>query len=112
MKQSGLCVTKSSGFDFHPDDSYPILDTKLQALFPKLFTWLWKAEPDDATTSSWLICMKPPCRNLAVYSDDRLPTGMDIIDTCKLANTKVGVSHWTLFLGELHFIIFFEQHGC
>ncbi|EDR01646.1 uncharacterized protein LACBIDRAFT_310593 [Laccaria bicolor S238N-H82] len=98
MKQSGLCVTKSSGFDFHPDDSYPILDTKLQALFPKLFTWLWKAEPDDATTSSWLICMKPPRRNLAVYSDDRLPTGMDIIDACKLANTKVGVSHRTLFL--------------
>ncbi|KIJ92423.1 hypothetical protein K443DRAFT_13620 [Laccaria amethystina LaAM-08-1] len=98
MKQSGLCVTKSSGFTFHPDDSYPILDAKLQELFPKLFTWLWNAEADDATTSSWLICMKPPRRNLAVYSDDRLPTGMDIIDACKLANTKVGISYWTLFL--------------
>lgn len=111
MKQSGLCVTKSSGFTFHPDDTYPILDAKLQELFPKLFTWLWKAEADDATTSSWLICMKPPRRNLAVYSDDQLPTGMDIVDACKLANTKVGISHRTLFLGKFYFIIFFEQYG-
>jgi hypothetical protein len=102
MKQSGLSVTSASGFDFHPDDSYPILDAKLQALFPKLFNWLPEAEDDDATTSSWLICMKPPRKGLSVYSDDRLPTGIDIIDACKLANTKVGIAHRTLFLGELY----------
>ena len=58
---------KSSGFDFYPDDSYPILDTTLQALFPKLFTWHWKAEPDDATTSSLLICMRPPHIGTSLY---------------------------------------------
>jgi len=102
---------KSSSFTFHPDDSYPILDAKLQELFPKLFTWLWNAEADNATTSSWLICMKPPRRNLTVYSDNWLPTGMDIIDACKLANTKVSISHQMLFLGEIYCIVFFEQDG-
>lgn len=104
MKQSGLCV-KGSGFEFHPDDTYPVVDEKLRKLFPKLFNWLCEAEPYDTTNSSWLICLKPPRKPLAVYSDDRLPTGEDIITACQLANAKVGISQRTLFLGKLFYMI-------
>lgn len=104
MKQSGLCM-KSSGFDFHPNDTYAVLDEKLQNLFPKLFDWLCESESYDATTSSWLICFKPPRKPLAVYSDDRLPTGDDIITACQFANAKVGISQRTLFLGKLCYMI-------
>lgn len=101
MKQSGLCIIKRSGFEFHPDDTYSVLDEKLRILFPKLFDWLCESEEYEATTSSWLICMKPPRKPVAVYSDDRLPTGMDIITTCQLAKTKVGITHRILYLGKL-----------
>jgi hypothetical protein len=104
MKQSGLCV-KGSGFEFHPDDTYPVVDEKLQKLFPRLFNWLCEAEPYDTTNSSWLICLKPPRKPLAVYSDDWLPTGEDIITACQLANVKVGISQCTLFLGKLFYMI-------
>jgi len=100
MKQSGLCV-KSSGFEFHPDDTYSVVDEKLRNLFPKLFDWLCESEPYDAMTSPWLICLKPPRKPLAVYSDDWLPTGDDIITACQFASAKVGIPLRTLFLGEL-----------
>ena len=103
MKQSGLCV-KSSGFEFHPDDTYSVVDEILQNLFPKLFDWLCESEPYDTTTSSWLICLKPPRKPLTVFSDDRLPTGDDIITACQFTNAKVGVSQRTLFLGKLYYM--------
>ena len=105
MKQSGLCVMKSSGFEFHLDDTYPTVDEKLWNLFPKLFDWLCESEPYNAPTSSWLICLKSPCRDLAVYSDDKLPTGADIIDACRSGNSKVGISNRILFLGKLYYVI-------
>ncbi|KIM38494.1 hypothetical protein M413DRAFT_75940, partial [Hebeloma cylindrosporum] len=98
MKQSGLCVMKSSGFEFHPDDTYATVDGKLQIIFPKLFDWLYESEPDDASTSPWLVCLKGPRRDLGLYSDDRLPTGADIIDACRFGKPKVGVSNRILFL--------------
>jgi len=80
MKQLGLCVMKSSRFEFHPDDTYSTVDEKLQIIFPKLFDWLCELEPYDTATSPWLICLKAPCRDLAVYSDDKqLPTGADVM---------------------------------
>ena len=100
MKQSGLCIMQGSGFEFHPDDTYSVLDEKLRILFPKLFDWLCESEEYDTINSSWLVCMKPPRRSLAVYSNDRLPTGMDVITACQLAKTKVGVSHRILYLGK------------
>ena len=50
MKQSGLCVMKNSGFEFHPDDTYSMVDEKLRIIFPKLFDWLCESEPYDAPT--------------------------------------------------------------
>lgn len=104
MRQSGLCVMKDSGFDFHANETYSTINAKLHDLFPGLFDWLSEAEPDDAENSSWLICMKTPYsrKSLVVYSDDRhLPTGFDIITACKLAKSKVGVQNRVLYLGKL-----------
>ena len=96
---------KSSGFGFHPDDTYLTVDEKLQIIFPKLFDWLCESEPYDAPTSPWLICLKAPCRDVAVYSDDKLPTGADIIDACWFGKPKVGISNRILFLGKLYYVI-------
>jgi len=96
---------KSSGFEFHLDDIYSTVDEKLWILFPKLFDWLCESEPDDTPTSSWLICLKAPHRDLAVYSDDKLPTGADIIDACRFGKPKVGISNHILFLGKLYYVI-------
>ena len=114
MKQSGLCVMKDSGFEFHASDSYSLLDSKLCNLFPDLFEWINKSKPDDATTSSWLVCMKPPYSRKSlvvysdvVYSDDRaLPTGFDIMTACHLAKTKVGVQNQVLYLGKHSTLIY------
>ena len=103
MKQSGLCV-KSSGFEFHHTDTYSVVDEKLRNLFPKLFDWLCESESYEETTSSWLICFKPPRKNLAVFSDDRLPDGDDIITACQFVNPKVGISQRTLYLGKLYYM--------
>ena len=102
MKQSGLCIMKGSGFEFHSNDTYAAIDEKLRNLFPNLFDWICESEPHDATTSSWLICMKPPYRkSLVVYSDDRsLPSGLDIITACQLGKSKVGVHDRILYLGK------------
>jgi hypothetical protein len=102
MKQSGLCVMKGVGFEFLSTDTYSTIDDKLRNLFPNLFDWIIEFEPSDATTSSWLICMKPPYRkNLVVYSDDQsLPTGFDIITACQLSKSKTGVQDRVLYLGE------------
>jgi len=101
MKQSGLCVIKGSGgFEFHPDDTYLVLDEKLRNHFPKLFDWLCESEAYDTINSSWLVCMKPPRKSLIVYSDDRLPTGSDIITACQLAKSKVSISNRILYLGK------------
>ena len=109
MKQSGLCVRKDSGFEFRSTDSYSMVEDKLRAVFPKLFDWIAKYEPDDATTSSWLICMKSPYsrRSLIVYSDDQdLPTGSDIITACQLSRGKVGVQNRVLYLGtQISFLL-------
>jgi len=105
MKQSGLCVMKSSGFEFHPEDTYSTVDEKLRIIFPKLFDWLCESEPHDAPTSPWLICLKAPRRDLAVFSDDKLPTGADIIDACRFGGPKVGISNRILFLGMLYYMI-------
>ena len=104
MRQSGLCMMKDSGFDFHASETYSAVEKKLRDLFPSLFDWLSEAEPDDAENSSWLICMKTPYsrKSLVVYSDDRrLPNGFDIINACKLAKSKVGVQNRVLYLGKL-----------
>ena len=102
MKQSGLCVMKDSGFEFCPSDTYSVVDNKLSILFPGLFDWMCNSEPDDATTSSWLVCMKPPRKSLIVYSDDQtLPTGFDIMTACQLSKSKVGVQNRILYLGKL-----------
>lgn len=105
MKQSGLCVMKGSGFNFRSGDTYSTIDDKLRNLFPKLFDWIIESEPYDATTSSWLICMRPPYRkSLVVYSDDQsLPTGFDIITACQLSKSKAGVHDRVLYLGELRY---------
>ena len=102
MRQSGLCVMSSSGFEFLHSDTYSTIDDKLWALFPKVFDWIIETEPSDEMTSSWLICMKPPYRKeLLVISDDRsLPTGSDIITACQLAKSKAGVQDRVLYLGE------------
>ena len=90
----------SGGFEFCPDDTYSELDEKLQNLFPKLFDWMCELDPYDTINSSWLVCMKPPQKSLIVYSDDRLPTGSDIITACQLAKSKVSISNCTLYLGK------------
>ena len=74
MCQSGLCMMKDSGFDFYADDTYSTVDKKLWDLFPDLFDWLSEAEPDDAETSSWLICIKTPysCKSLEVTGVSQL----------------------------------------
>ena len=95
---------KSSGFEFHPDDTYSVVDEILRNLFPKLFDWLCESEPYDTTTSSWLICLKPTRKPLTVFSDDWLPTGDDIITACQFTNAKVGVSQRTLFHGKLYYM--------
>ena len=95
---------KSSGFEFHPNDTYAIIDEKLWNLFPRLFDWLCESEPYEETTSSWLICFKPPRKLLSVFSDDWLPTGDNIITTCQFSNAKVGISQCTLFLGKLYYM--------
>jgi len=85
MKQSGLCVMRESDFS---TDSYSVVEDKLCVLFPKLFNWISKSERDDATTSSWLICMRPPYarKSLIVYSDDQsLPTGFDIFTVSRVS---------------------------
>lgn len=108
MKQSGLCVMKDSGFEFLPSDTYSMVDDKLRILFPVLFDWICKSDPDDAITSSWLVCMKPPYtrKSLVVYSDDQtLPTGFDIMTACQLSKTKVGVQNRILYLGKLSLLI-------
>lgn len=104
MKQSGLCVMKGAGFEFLSTDTYSTIDEKLRNLFPNLFDWIIESEPYDATTSSWLICMKPPYRkNLVVYSDDQcLPTGFDIITACQLSKSKAGIQDRVLYLGEFY----------
>lgn len=95
---------KSSGFEFCSNDTYSILDEKFWNLFPKLFDWVCESELYDADTSLWLICFKPPHKPLAVYSDDWLPTGDDIITACQFANAKVGISQCMLFLGKLYYM--------
>ncbi len=103
MKQSSLCVMRESGFEFHSTDSYLVVEDKLRVLFPKLFNWISKSEWDDATTSSWLICMRLPYarKSLIVYSDDQsLPTSFDIFTACQLLNSKVGFQNWVLYLGR------------
>jgi hypothetical protein len=90
----------SGGFEFHPDDMYSVLDEKLWNHFPKLFDWLCESEAYDTINSSWLVCMKPPQKSLIVYSDDRLPTGLDIIAACQLAKSKVSISNCMLYLGK------------
>lgn len=103
MKQSGLCVMKDSGFEFLATDTYSIVEDKLRALFPNLFTWMSESEPNNSTTSSWLICMKQAYsrKSLIVYSDDQsLPTGFDIITACHhLSKGKMGVQNRVLYLG-------------
>jgi hypothetical protein len=103
MKQSGLCVMKGTGFAFLSTDTYSTIDDKLRNLFPNLFNWIIETEPSDATTSSWLICMKLPYhKHLVVYSDDQnLPTGFDIITACQLSKSKTGIQDRVLYLGEL-----------
>ncbi|KAF8800929.1 hypothetical protein BYT27DRAFT_6808515 [Phlegmacium glaucopus] len=100
MKQSGLCVMKGAGFEFLSTDTYSVIDDKLHNLFPNLFDWIIESEPYDATTSSWLICVRPPYHKSPVmYSDDQsLPTGFDIITTCQLARSKAGVQERVLYL--------------
>jgi len=101
MKQSGLCVLRESGFEFHSTDTYSTIEDKLRVLFPKLFNWISISEPDNTDTSSWLICMKAPYsrKSLIVYSDDQsLPTGFDIITACQLSRSKVGVQNRVLYL--------------
>jgi len=101
MKQSGLCVLKDSGFEFRSTDSYSTINDKLRAVFPKLFDWIARCEPDDSPTSSWLVCMKPPYsrRSLIVYSDDQnLPNGFDIITASQLSKSKVGLQNRVLYL--------------
>ena len=95
---------KGAGFEFLSTDTYSTIDEKLRNLFPNLFDWIMESEPYDATTYSWLICMKPPYRkSLVVYSDDRLlPTGFDIITACQLAKSKAGIQDRVLYLGEPH----------
>ena len=108
MKQSGLCVMKDSGFEFLPSDTYSIVDNKLHNLFPVLFDWMSRFEPDNATTSSWLVCMKPPYtrKSLVIYSDDQtLPTGFDIMTACHLLKAKVGVQNHILYLGKFSSLI-------
>ena len=101
MKQSGICVMKGSGgFEFRPDDTYSELDEKLRNHFPKLWDWMCESDPYDTIKSSWLVCMKPPRKSLIVYSDDRLPTGSNIITACQLAKSKVSISNRTLYLGK------------
>ncbi len=111
MKQSGLCIMKDSGFEFRLTDTYLMVEDILRPLFPKLFDWISEMEPDDATTSSWLICMKPPYsrKSLIVYSDDQsLPTGFDVITACQLSKRKVGVQNRILYLGKpLAFVSYF-----
>jgi hypothetical protein len=101
MIQSGLAVRRNSGFSFSATDSYLTCDEKIRNLFPKLFRWISENEPDEATDSSWLICMKVPYRKkLEVYSDDHLPSGFDIITSCQQAKSKAGVRERTLYLGK------------
>ena len=109
MKQSGLCVMKDSGFEFLSTNTYSVIDDKLHIFFPKLFDWISESEPSDATTSSWLICIKPPylCKSLIVYSDNQsLPTGFDIITACQLSKSKVGVQNQVLYLGRPFLYLF------
>lgn len=108
MKQSGLCVLRESGFEFRSTDTYATIEDKLRVLFPKLFGWISISEPDNASTSSWLICMKPPYsqKSLIVYSDDQsLPTGFDIITACQLSRSKVGLQNRVLYLGRSFILI-------
>ena len=107
MKQSGLCVLRESGFEFHSTDTYSMIEDKLRVPFPRLFNWISISEPDDSDTSSWLICMKAPYskKTLIVYSDDQsLPTGFDIMTACQLSRSKVGLKNRVLYLGT-HFIL-------
>jgi hypothetical protein len=110
MKQSGLCVLKDSGFEFRSTDTYWTIEDKLRVLFPKLFNWISISEPDDASTSSWMICMKPPYsrKSLIVYSDDQsLPTGFDIITACQLSRSKVGLQNRVLYLGRTFILVIY-----
>jgi len=110
MKQFGLCVMRETGFEFCSTDSHSAIDGKLRVLFPKLFDWISESEPDDATASSWLICMKPPYsrKSLVVYSDDQsLPTGFDIFTACQLSKSKVGFQNRVLYLGMSSAILYF-----
>lgn len=102
MKQCGLCIINPTGFEFRSTDSYSTVDEKLRNLFPRLFDWICHSEPDTATTSSWLVCMKAPWKNnLVVYSDDaQLPSGLDIIASCQLSKSKSGMKDRVLYLGE------------
>jgi hypothetical protein len=102
---------KDSGFEFHASDNYSMVDDKLCILFPNLFHWMSDSEPNNAITSSCLVCMKPPYsrKSLVVYSDDRaLPTGFDIMTACQLAKAKVGVQNRVLYLGKFSPLI----HEC
>ena len=104
MKQSGLCVMKGTGFEFCSSDTYSIIDEKLRNLFPKLFDWICESEPNGTSLSSWLICIKPPRKDLVVYSyDQALPNGFDIITACNLGKSKVGVHDRILYLGKPYY---------
>jgi hypothetical protein len=110
MKQSGLCVLRESGFEFHSTDTYSMIEDKLRVLFPKLFNWISLSEPDDTDTSSWLICMKEPYsrKSLIVYSDDQsLPTGFDIMSACQLSRSKVGFQNRVLYLGRSFILVIY-----
>ena len=116
MKQSGLCAMKDSGFQFRTTDTYSMIEDQLRILFPKLFTWISDSEPEDTTTSSWLICMKPPYsrKSLIVYSDDQsLPTGFDIFNACQISTRKVGLPLRVLYLGmPFPFAVIFLLSSC
>ena len=111
MKQSGLCVMKDSGFEFRSTDTYSTIEDKLRVLFPKLVNWISISEPDDSSTSSWMICMKPPYsrKSLIVYSDDQsLPSGFDIITACQLSRSKVGLQNRVLYLGRTFIFVIYS----
>lgn len=101
MIQSGLAVRRNYGFEFSSTDGYATCDEKLRNLFPKLFSWIDENDDDDSELSPWLIGFKTPYKKrIAVYSDDRLPTGSDIINSCHMSKAKAGIRERTLYLSK------------
>lgn len=101
MIQSGLAVRRNRGFEFRSTDSYATCDEMLRNLFPRLFNWIDENEDDNSELSSWLIGFKTPYKKrIAVYSDDSLPTGSDILSSCQISKAKAGIRERTLYLGK------------